>query len=377
MQHSALIKEWDSASRSHRVNILTKFVRQYRTSTGADLERDLGPSAMLFCMRITTWLRLSYTLCYELSIQLTALSLFLQGQRFLTTFMETGGLLVVIDILTLPKTSQQDRQNALLILIHVANSGRVFREMACDGSAVDVMVQAFMAESEPATLELYGSLFLALGQGNPRKTSLVQSGLVLTILHGGDNAALCAATTLRSLQLTKKASQANANPGMVGAESGAPEAVDLLLNAFFRLMEVDNVKLRYEGSELLQLCVQNNSFVPLVIARLAAIIAPDEAMVLPSDGKGSKRDAQLRTACGHTLSQIILHEDPLREVTVTAFDVHQVHLALKQHLRFAEGVSDVDSKRECRQALEKLASIAATRPEAVFRESRNVLQQLE
>eukprot|EP00759_Apiculatamorpha_spiralis_P032408 PhF_6_TR33840/c0_g1_i1/m.49631 len=371
-----LLKSWDAASKSQRVKILSDFVRVNRNATGADLERDLGPSAMLLFMRITTWLRLTYTMNYELSIQLTALSLFLQGQRFLTSFMENGGLLVIIDILTQEQTNATDRQNALLILIHIANSGRVFREMACDGSAVDIIVQAFLKEDNSTTLELYGSLFLALGQGNPRKTALVQSGLVITILHGGENAALCAATTLRSLQLTKKQTS-GANAGMVGAESGSPEAVELLLSAFFRLLESENVKLRYEGAELLQLCAQNAAFVPLVVARLVATMSPDDTLNLPTDEQVSKRDLQLRTACGHTLSQIILHEDPLREVTVTALDVHHVHLALKQHHKYAEEVNDVDSKKECLQALQKLCSIAVMRPEAVFREARHVLQQIE
>ena len=97
-----------------------------------------------------------------------------------------------------------DKQNALLILIHVANSGRVYREMICDGVGVDLIVQGLLKEEREQILELYSSLLSALGQGNPRKSSLVHAALVYTMHEGVEAACLTAATTLRSLQMSKQ-----------------------------------------------------------------------------------------------------------------------------------------------------------------------------
>eukprot|EP00906_Rhabdomonas_costata_P028777 RCo040684 len=176
---------WDKGSRSKRVSILKQFIAVYRDSTGAEIERALGPSALLLFTRITAWLRLTYQMGYELATQLTAISLFLQAQRFLTNFMEIGGIQTLCDLLCQPTLNAADKQRALMILIHVANSGRVFREMICEGVGVDLLVQSMLNDQNEKTLELYGSLFMDLGQGNPHKVSLVHAGLVYAI-HEGD-----------------------------------------------------------------------------------------------------------------------------------------------------------------------------------------------
>ncbi len=41
----------------------------------------------------------------------------------------------------------EDKYSALLILIHIANSGRVYREMICANAGIDLIVQGVQAES--------------------------------------------------------------------------------------------------------------------------------------------------------------------------------------------------------------------------------------
>ena len=70
---------------------------------------------------------------------------------------------ILCGLLCQPALTATAKQRGLLILIHVANSGRVFREMICEGVGVDLLVQSMLNDQNEKTLELYGSLFMDLG----------------------------------------------------------------------------------------------------------------------------------------------------------------------------------------------------------------------
>eukprot|EP01006_Ploeotia_vitrea_P010209 TRINITY_DN2646_c0_g1_i1.p1 TRINITY_DN2646_c0_g1~~TRINITY_DN2646_c0_g1_i1.p1 ORF type:complete len:489 (-),score=54.29 TRINITY_DN2646_c0_g1_i1:331-1797(-) len=367
---SSLLSEWDKGSRAKRLHMLTGFIRAHRNSTGAEIEKDLGPVSMLLFTRITAWLRLTYQLGYELSTQLNAIALFLQGQRFLTNFMEVGGVQTLEDLLCVQKLKPVDKQNALLILIHIANSGRVYREMICDGAGIDLLVESWLPSTDEQTLELYGGLFMALGQGNPRKSSLVHAGLVYTMHEGNEAAALTAATTLRSLQLAKQyyavnrsntnnqtttfpsitnqhanrkvcsaggtrpklnvtevpSSSSNAAGGGGGDPSyynnhhRPPSAArdpeeemsgNMLLDALFHLLQSQNIKLRFEGTSLLVIASQNPQLVSRIVNRMLDILEDDSFLDENDEDVGWTISAQQRqqAACARALSHIIVNDN--------------------------------------------------------------------
>ena len=354
-----ILKHWDRGSKAQRTAILTNFIRRHRTSTAAEIEKDLGHGAMLFFTRITTWLRLTYQLGQELSVQLSALSLFLQGQRFMMNFMEIGGIQTLSDILCHVKgeTKDQDKNSALLILIHVANSGRVYREMICDGNGIDMLVKATLHEDNEKTLELTASLFMALGQGNPRKSALVHSGLLFIMLHGGEAGALCAATTLRSLQLEKQAYVTNNNAPltMVGAESGTPESAEGLLNAFFHLLTLDSVKLRFEGTELLSIAAQNNMLIAPIVNRCLERLETQSIKLTENPEKQQAAVGREQAACGRILCNIILSnlsEDSMEKLH-RLLDRRSGHVSLVKFLQLVDG-RDVSAQVDCCKALKKL-----------------------
>jgi hypothetical protein len=358
-----IIKHWDRGSKAQRTAILTNFIRRHRTSTAAEIEKDLGHGAMLFFTRITAWLRLTYQLGQELSVQLSALSLFIQGQRFMMNFMEVGGVQTLTDILVHVKgeNRSQDKNSALLILIHVANSGRVYREMVCDGDGIDMIVKATLEETNERTLELTASLFMSLGQGNPRKSSLVHSGLLYIMLHGGEAGALCAATTLRSLQLAKQAYSASTGSlgpslTMVGAESGSTEQTDSLLNAFFHLLSLDSVKLRFEGTELLSIAAQNGMLIGPIVSRCLEKLE-SHGVKLGDDRSRQAAILREQAACGRILCNIILNPT----LTEDSFDRLQrvlsrrsAHISLVRFLQLVDG-RDVSAQVDCCKALKRLS----------------------
>jgi hypothetical protein len=80
-----------------------------KNATGPQLERELNNGASLFLARISAWLRLTYLLGYDLALQLTAINIFVSassGNRFLTEFLEVGGILTVLDILTISQAKE-------------------------------------------------------------------------------------------------------------------------------------------------------------------------------------------------------------------------------------------------------------------------------
>jgi hypothetical protein len=54
------------------------------------------------------------------------------GHRFLAEFMESGGVLTVLEILGLRQANEEDKAEALRLLLHMANAGRKYKEFICE-----------------------------------------------------------------------------------------------------------------------------------------------------------------------------------------------------------------------------------------------------
>ncbi|KAJ9468277.1 hypothetical protein DIPPA_16165 [Diplonema papillatum] len=432
-----ILRRWDSGSRQQRISILLEFIASHKNSTGADIERNLGPTVMLFFTRITAWLRLTYMLGYELAVQLTAISLFLQGQRYLTNFMEIGGIQTLLDIVCHRTKITRDKETALSILIHIANSGRVFREMICEEvgypedrvkwaegvlgvprdhaslknntgdlkavvqnklsaavadlrqhsasaeakaaalkkdvsqamtilahsepyTGVDLLVDALLHD-DGASFELFGALFLALGHGNPRKGTMIDLGLLRVLRRGNESAALCAASTLRSLQSSK---QCYANDGFALAPFHAltdgpsgnttqSEIEDLeftdLIDTLSKLLDKDSVKLRFEGTELLVSAGRNDRFSPQVLQKMIEFLEGDPAHRPSPD--------RFRASSARVLGKLLAAKLNGKEAVVDMAEVFtrkKVCVTMLQALKQCDA-KDIDMQREAIAFLQVLA----------------------
>jgi hypothetical protein len=359
MNLSEVTRLWDKGSKSQRVSILTTFLQRHRQSTAAEIERDLGHGSLLFFTRITAWLRLTYKLGTAVSLQLSALSVFLQGQKYLTQFMEVGGIQALTDLVCICKSDRQlDKNNGLLLLLHIANSGRVYREMVCDGEGIGMLVDATLHEKDDKTIELLSSLFLALGQGNPRKASAVHAGLLCVMLNGGDEGALCAATTLRSLQLAKQTYAGDAaSAGMVGidASSGDTGHQSAVLDSFFHLLSSPNVKLRFEGMELLSIAAQNHTMLGPVILRCLEHLGAND-VTFETDPEALQPMRRLKSSCGRILCNVVQSRLPTEQAehVLILVDRYSAHIVLARHLQLCEG-RDVPGTVEACKTLRRLA----------------------
>ena len=382
---TGILREWDNASRTRRLQILTDFLIRHRQSTAAEIETDLGHGSLLFFTRITAWLRLTYRLGQELAVPLSALSLFIQGQRYLTNFTEIGGIQMLTELVSLSGYKHPlDKENALLLLIHIANAGRVYREMICDADGVKQIAAVALDGADDRILELFGSLFTALGQGNPRKASKVHAGLLYIMRHGSEGGALAAATALRSLQLTKMAHGGGPNFGSGsvtvggddgGGDAGADVALDStgtasggVLDAVFHIVQSPNVKLRFEGMELLTIAAHNPQLHLPVLRRCFEALEHAD-ITIDEDPTESSRVERLKSSCGRVICTILqmLHPsgrgsalgswsgstDETSERVFALVQRHSGHITLCQFLVSCAG-RDVPGQIECCRALRLL-----------------------
>merc|ERR1711998_458330 len=130
------LHRWDKGSKHVRVQMLKAFLARNRHKTGPQLEKEFGNGASLFLTRISSWLRLNYLLGFAVGLQLEAVGVFVSassGNRYLTEFLEVGGIITVLEILQVAE--------------------RHYKELICEHSGVKVAVQGLSKSNDEAFQE--------------------------------------------------------------------------------------------------------------------------------------------------------------------------------------------------------------------------------
>eukprot|EP00232_Nephroselmis_pyriformis_P019006 CAMPEP_0182893660 /NCGR_PEP_ID=MMETSP0034_2-20130328/24609_1 /TAXON_ID=156128 /ORGANISM="Nephroselmis pyriformis, Strain CCMP717" /LENGTH=319 /DNA_ID=CAMNT_0025027415 /DNA_START=35 /DNA_END=991 /DNA_ORIENTATION=+ len=183
-----ILRKWDRANKVQRQKIMASFVARNAHKSGPQLEREYGNGASLFLTRVSAWLRITYLVGYAVAEALQVISIFVEassGHRFLTEFIEVGGLVTVMDILSVPTLAPDVKLQACRLLQQVANQGRGCKELMCELNGADVALHFFLScdfedEGEGGHyLPLHAQqLIVTLGRGNPNYADLVmQSAL--------------------------------------------------------------------------------------------------------------------------------------------------------------------------------------------------------
>jgi hypothetical protein len=200
---STLLREWDAGKKETRIKILRALVVRNQQKTGAELEMEYGNGASLFLTRITAWLRLTYLLGVEVALQLQAIHIFLSaasGHRFLTEFLEVGGVLTVLEILNLRQLFEEDVVEALQILHTVATTGRPYKELICEMAGVDAILHCLRKSRTETQCEACRLLLITLGRGNPTYAPMLSTALVGGLsCSSNPKAQRISAQTLRTL----------------------------------------------------------------------------------------------------------------------------------------------------------------------------------
>eukprot|EP01052_Picozoa_sp_SAG31_P031580 SAG31_NODE_3361_length_4364_cov_3.184291_5_plen_570_part_00 len=197
-----LLREWDNGRKEARLRILRAFVKTNQHRTGPELEMEYGNGASLFLTRVTAWLRLTYLLGIDVALQLRVVLIFISaasGHRFLTEFLEVGGVLTVLEVLNLDQLFDEDKIVALRILQTIANTGRSYKELICEVSGVAAVLCALGRTQSELLTESVRLLMITLGRGNPEYSPAIVQSLLSTLCHPSALAQRVAVQILRTL----------------------------------------------------------------------------------------------------------------------------------------------------------------------------------
>jgi len=233
-----LLREWDKGSKITRQQILIDFINQNYNKTAPELEAEFAQAASLFLTRLTAWLRLTYMIGTCLNEQLKALQIFLaasSGPKFLSEFLEVGGVLTVLEILGLKQAKEADKKEALTLLTHIANAGRKYKELICESYGIRAIAECLAKSRSEETQECGRHLLQLLAQGNPKFEMQVYKGLIALLPCTSPKAQQMAAQTLQIVQPIVR--------------TALPILVEPLLN----LLQTMHLEVQYEAIELVKL----------------------------------------------------------------------------------------------------------------------------
>ncbi|KFO98569.1 Uncharacterized protein C1orf228, partial [Calypte anna] len=202
------LQEWDSAQKVVRNHILDNFIRSNEGKTEPELELEFSQGASLFLARLTVWLRMTYLFpCYTyntcLNKLLKSIGIFLSaasGHRYLTEFLEIGGVWILLEILRLNHLKEEDKRESVKLLQLITDGGRKYKELICESYGVQSLTE-FLATSKSVEAQDDVQFLLdSLGRGNPKYQNQVYKGLVALLPCASPRAQQLALQTLRAMQ---------------------------------------------------------------------------------------------------------------------------------------------------------------------------------
>ncbi|XP_030583485.1 armadillo-like helical domain containing protein 1 isoform X4 [Archocentrus centrarchus] len=212
----SFLREWDRGDMRVRNRIASSFVTQNTGKTFYELELEFAQVASLFLARLTTWMRLtypfySYGLGYMfgtfLGLQLKAIGIFLSASshdQYLMEFLEDGGVLTLLDILSQSQSREDDKAEALRLLLTVSNAGRKYKEIVCESHGVKVIADCLALSNRDETKEVASVLLESLSQGNPKYQYQVYKCLIAVMTCSSPKSQQLVLHTLRIVQLKLK-----------------------------------------------------------------------------------------------------------------------------------------------------------------------------
>ncbi|KAG8507672.1 Armadillo-like helical domain containing protein 1, partial [Galemys pyrenaicus] len=229
--------DWDNAGKVARSHILNKFIETNQGKTAPELEQEFSQGASLFLVRLTTWLRLTYMTPSCLNKLLRSIGIFLSAvssYRYLTEFLEVGGVLTLLEILGLEKIKEEDKKESIKLLQTIANSGRKYKELICESYGVRSIAQFLATAKSEETQEEVQTLLDSLVHGNPKYQNQVYKGLI----------ALLPCVCPKAQQLTLQ----NLRTAQAIIGSTHPSIVDCVLN----VLRTMHLEVQYEAIALIK-----------------------------------------------------------------------------------------------------------------------------
>ncbi|XP_071764649.2 adenine DNA glycosylase [Centroberyx gerrardi] len=199
----SFLQEWDHGNKIARSRMLEAFLTQNSGKTFVELELEFAQVASLFLSRLTTWMRLTYMFGTYLGLQLKAIGVFLSASshdQYLREFLEDGGALTLLDVLGQTQTQEEDKAEALRLLLTISNAGRKYKEFICESYGVRAIAECLATSITAETQEAAWALLESLSRGNPKHQNQVYKGLIALMPCTSAKAQQLVLQTLRMVQ---------------------------------------------------------------------------------------------------------------------------------------------------------------------------------
>ncbi|XP_053092262.1 armadillo-like helical domain containing protein 1 [Pangasianodon hypophthalmus] len=250
--------EWDRGNKSTRARMLEKFLQENTGKTSPELELEFAQAASLFLARITAWTRLTYMFSTCLHLQLRALGVFLSAasnRRYLLEFLEVGGVMTLLEIISQKQIREEEKAEALRLLCIVSNAGRKYKEIICESYGVKVVAECLVKSDSEETQHAASRLLESLAHGNPTYHRQVYTGLISVLSRSSPTTTQLTLHTLHTVQAAVK----TAHPAIV-------EPLLHLLRSF-------QLEVQYEAIELIKY-LQQTEVRDALLNALIALLKP-------------------------------------------------------------------------------------------------------
>ncbi|XP_042675462.1 armadillo-like helical domain containing protein 1 [Centrocercus urophasianus] len=260
------LQEWDKAHKVARSHILDNFIRSNNGKTEPELELEFSQGASLFLARLAAWLRMTYMYSTCINKLLKSIGIFLSaasGRRYIIEFLETGGVLMLLEILGLNHLKEEDKRESVKLLQLIADAGRKYKELICESYGVRSLAELLATCSSAEAQEEVQILLASLGRGNPKYQNQVYSGLLAVLPRGSPRAQRLALQTLHSMQ-----EQLGETPSAVVAP-------------LLAVLGSAHPEVQYEGTQLLLALARRAP--PALLPGLVALLTPPRSKARAED----------------------------------------------------------------------------------------------
>ncbi|XP_012504391.1 PREDICTED: uncharacterized protein C1orf228 homolog [Propithecus coquereli] len=255
----SFLQEWDNAGKVARNHILNCFIENNQGKTAPELEQEFSQGASLFLVRLTTSLRITYMTGSCLEKLLRSIGIFLSAvssNRYLTEFLEVGGVLTLLEILGLEKIEEKDKKESIKLLQVVANAGRKYKELICESYGIRSIAEFLAKSKSEETQEEVQVLLDSLVHGNPKYQNQVYKGLIALLPCASPKAQQLALQTLKTAQ------------SIIGTTH--PSIVDCVL----KVLGTMHLEVQYEAIELIKDLVNYDDVRLALLKGLVALLTP-------------------------------------------------------------------------------------------------------
>jgi hypothetical protein len=84
------------------------------------------------------------------------------GTQYLQEFVETGGILNLLEILGLTSKSEEEKVEAVKLLMHVAKAGRAYKELICESKGTAGLSDCLTRAKSTALIQQCKKAFITI-----------------------------------------------------------------------------------------------------------------------------------------------------------------------------------------------------------------------